>query len=61
MCKLKCYYKDLLYFLKLSNLQRELMQNCWEECSKRDKASYSLNSNGSRQREMEQCQWSLVG
>ena len=38
---LKCCFKDLTYFLKLNNLQRELMQYYLEEGSKRGKASNS--------------------
>ena len=53
MCKLKCCFKDLTYFLKLNNLQRELMQHCLEEGSKGGKAYNSQSSNGSNQGGME--------
>ena len=60
MCKLRCCFKDLDYFLKLNNLHRGLMQHTLEEGSEGDKAGNSQGSNGSRQGGMDQCQWSLV-
>ena len=60
MLKFVCSFKDLTYFLKLNNSQRELMQYYLKEGSKGGKVCNMQSSNGRNQVGMVQCQWSLA-
>ena len=56
MTKVKFYFNKLADFLKLSKLQRELMQHCLEEGRKGGKARNSQSSNKSSYWGIKQCQ-----